>query len=97
MIQEDEQSSPFLMFNTGSHAIAFVLPPVQPVALRHLAVDTFRKGDKIYTLRRRNRNWKITNSRRQALMGAYEVCPLEDKRIEHLQHMENSAKAAGGS
>jgi isoamylase len=43
LIHEDEQSALYLMFNAGSDAIDFGLPPLPPQAQWYLAVDTARE------------------------------------------------------
>jgi glycogen operon protein len=43
LIHEDEQHALFLMFNAGTDAAVFDLPPVPPKARWHLAVDTSRE------------------------------------------------------
>lgn len=40
LIHEDEQCALFLMFNAGTEAVDFVLPPLKPGTQWHLAVDT---------------------------------------------------------
>jgi glycogen operon protein len=44
LIQEDEQRALCLMFNAGTDAVDFGLPPVPPWARWHLAVDTSREA-----------------------------------------------------
>lgn len=44
LIHEDEQSELYLMFNAGSDAVDFGLPPAPPGARWHLAVDTSREA-----------------------------------------------------
>ena len=46
LIQEDERRALCLMFNAGADAVDFVLPPVLPGTLWHLAVDTSREAPK---------------------------------------------------
>jgi isoamylase len=46
MIHEDEQSALFLMFNAGTNAVDFGLPPLPPGSRWHLAVDTSREAPK---------------------------------------------------
>jgi glycogen operon protein len=40
LVHEDGQSMLYLMFNAGADAVDFRLPPVQPNACWHLAIDT---------------------------------------------------------
>jgi glycogen operon protein len=44
LIHEDGQSSLFLMFNAGTCAVDFILPPVSPGTFWRLAIDTFRQA-----------------------------------------------------
>ncbi|MGA8147611.1 MAG: glycogen debranching protein GlgX [Gallionellaceae bacterium] len=44
LIQEDEQNALCLLFNAGTDAVDFGLPPVPPGAQWHLAVDTSRES-----------------------------------------------------
>ena len=44
LIHEDEQHALYLMFNAGTDAIDFSLPPIQPDVHWHLGVDTSREA-----------------------------------------------------
>jgi glycogen operon protein len=44
LIDEDQKNALFLMFNAGTEAVDFKLPPIPPGARWHLAVDTSREA-----------------------------------------------------